>query len=325
MAVIDSSWGSSHLARSEIFNEQFKEIFQEELFAQNYVNFIESFDGSATYKISSIGELTVDQAEEGVPLPERRMDTGQFNFTVDEYVGVKVPFTDEGFEDNFLQQQALSRTPEKMARALNEYLETRVFQQQRKQTSNNANMINGQRHRLVASGANRILDLKDFAYAKIALKKANVPMTGLVAVVDPATEFNLNITSNIVDVSNNPMWEGIITTGLGNGMRFIRNIYGFDVYVSDFLDKAETAESSLTTYTGTSASHTVGDVANLFFSAANREDLPFLGSFLRTPSIRSWRDEDKRTEYYETTARFGFGLFRPENLVTIHSSEVLSA
>ena len=69
----------------------------------------------------------------------------------------------------------------------------------------------------------------------IALKKAKVADRGMVAVVDPSVEFQLNTLTNIVNVSNNPMWEGIVRDGIATGMRFVANVYGFDVYTSNYL------------------------------------------------------------------------------------------
>lgn len=320
--AIDSTWGNNHFHRNEIFNTMLKEAFREELFVSNWVNWIGDFTDGSNYKINSIGELTIDQMAEATALPDRRPDSGQFVFNINEFVGVKVPLTDVFFEDDFMANQVLSAIPERMRRAFDEYIETRVARLQREQTADDGNIINGAYHRYTANGASGQLTLDDIAYARYSLQKAGVPLTNLVAIVDPATAFNINVGST-VQTSDNPQWRGIIETGMSTGMRFVRNIYGFDIYESNFLDTVDTAETSLTDYQGNTTSGAVGYKANMFFSAGQSMDLPFIGAWRRTPSIKSWRDESKEIEYHQMSARFGLALYRPENLVTVLSSTTL--
>lgn len=328
MAIMDSTWGSTHLERNEVFSAMIKEQFRDETMARQWVRFTSELPDGNNLKINSFGELPIDQAGEGVALPTRRMDTGQFIFNIDEYVGTKVSFSDELFEDSFMASEALARAPREMMRAFDVYFETQVLAIPNKtggQTLNNSNTINGRAHRLTASGANRTLTLKDFAYAKQALKRAQVPMTNLIAIVDPATEFNFDITANLVDVSYNPQWQGIIETGLGTGTRFIRNIYGFDVYTSEYLDEYVSGETGLTNFSGSTTAPVAGDKMAIFFSAAGGDAMPFMGAFRREPGIRSWRDEDIRTEFHQMDTRFGLTLYRPENLITMWHSDALNS
>jgi len=302
-----------------------KDMFRHELFAaDNWVNFINELSDGSNFKISSVGELTVDQMAEAVALPDRRPDSGQFVMNINEFVGVKVPLTDVFFEDDFMANQVMSVIPERMMRAFQEYLETRVLRLHREQTNNDSNTINGAYHRYVANGTSREMTLEDFAYAQYALQKAGVPLTNLVAIVDPSTEFNTNIASQVQTVYN-PQWQGIIETGMGTGLRFLRNIYGFDVYVSNFLDSVDSAEGSLTDYEGNTTASVAGDKVNIFFSAADKMNLPFIGAWRRQPSIKSWREESREIEYHQMSARFGLNLYRPENMVSVISSTNLSA
>lgn len=327
MAGIDSTWGSTHLQRNEIFSAQLKEMLQDQLIAQQYVRWLNDIPSDSIrteLKINSIGELDVDDWAESVSLPDRRMDTGQFTFRIDEFKGVKVPFTDHFFETSFQAGEVLSRTPMKMKEAMDRYLEGKIMALANEQTLNDANAINSAKHRFVGSGdgtkvPTNQLQPEDFAYAKYALKKANVPMTGMVAVVSPESEFYLSTLSTLTDMSYNPRWEGIVTSGLldTTGIRFIRNIYGFDVYVSEYLAENAADEAALTTYDGTAVTSTAGYSSNMFFSVADDMVKPFVGAWGRNPRIVSWRDEDIETEYHQLTGSFGLGLYRPESLVTI--------
>ena len=326
MTAMDSVWGATHLKRNEVFTSQIKEAFEDEVFAQGMVRFINDFGDGDNYKISSIGELTIDQMSESVSLPERRPDTGQFIFNINEFVGTKVPFTDKFLEDDFLASAAIASLPRKMKRAFDEYFETQVLKLHQVQTAADQNVINNAAHRFGASGTNGEMTLNDFAYARYSAQKAKLPLRNLVAVVDASFEFNTNITATLTDVSFNPKWEGIIETGIGanDGVRFLRNIYGWDIFVSDYLD-TETATEALFEYDGSTAATTAaGDKFNQFMCLADDDAKPYIGAWRRSPKMVSWRDEDIETDYHQLSARFGLNLWRPESLITIASSTSLN-
>lgn len=327
MAIMDSVWGSTHLKRNEVFTSQIKEMFEDQIFAQNWVRMINDFGDGDNYKISSIGELQIDQMAESTALPERRPDTGQFVFNINEFVGVKVPFTDKFLEDDFLAPAAVASLPRKMKRAFDEYYETQTLKLHRVQTANDPNTINSGRHRVTASGTGRVVALEDFAYGRYVMQQAKVPLNGLVAVVDPSFEFNTNVLAAASgSVNFNIKWEGVLPQGMGDqtGTRFLYNVFGWDVYVSDYLDTATAVEGALTTYDGTNVATVVGDKFNLFFTVGEDDAKPFIGAWRRSPMIKSWRDEDIETEYHQLSARFGLNLYRPESLFTVVSSTTLS-
>ena len=178
------------------------------------------------------------------------------------------------------------------------------------QTAANTNTINGAAHRWIGQGTSETMVPQDFAKALFALQKANVPMTNLVAIVDPSVEYALNTMTNLVNVSNNPRWEGVIASGLSSGMRFIKNIYGFDVYTSQFLHKNTATENIGSPTTA------VGAANNLFFSAAP-DAKPIVGAIRQSPKVDSEYNKDLQREEYVTTARYAFKLYRPENMVVV--------
>jgi hypothetical protein len=315
MSTMNTIWGADHLERSQIWSTMIKKALEDDLEAQKWVNWLSEFPDGAQFNISSVGDFVIDEMQEGVPLPNRRPDTGQFQFVINNSIGNKAAYTDEFMEDDFLAPQVVNATPVKMKRALDEYVESKILALQGEQTLNAANLINGHRHRFAGGNSGRI-ELSDFAYAKLSLKKANVPQSNLIAIVDPSVGYQLETLSNLVNVSNNPQWEGIISSGITSGMRFIKNVYGFDVYESNYLD--ESVENALQSKSGAATDFSsIGAKANVFFSASEREILPFMGAWRRMPSLESWRDHDKRTEYHQLTARFGLKLYRPENLIVV--------
>lgn len=239
------------------------------------------------------------------------MDTGNFTFTITDYISSATYVTNKMKQDSYVMDRIVSSFVPKQNRAIMKTIEIDILAAGPDgQTVSDPNTINGARHRMVASGTNDVITIQDFAKALFALQKGNVPTTNLVAIVDPSVEYTLNTLTNLVNVSNNPQWEGIIATGLSNGMRFIKNIYGFDVYVSQNLKSgmSETVSSNSVT----------NGVANLFFSAAS-DVLPIVGSLRQPPMVDSEYNKDYQRDEYVTTCRYGFKLFRPENLVTIIS------
>ena len=55
-------------------------------------------------------------------------------------------------------------------------------------------------------------------------------------------------------------------------------------------------------------------VANLFFSTVG-DASPFVGAIRQAPKVDSEYNKDLQREEYVLTARYGFGLYRPESLV----------
>lgn len=320
MSNMNTIWGADHLERSQVWSTMIKKSLEDDLDAQKWVNWLTEFPDGAQFNISSVGDFVIDEMQEGIPLASRRPDTGQFQFVINNSVGNKAAYTDEFMEDDFLAPQVVNATPVKMKRALDEYIETNILALQSEQAAGN-NTINGHHHRYAGGGdASGRIALQDFAYAKLSLKKSNVPQSNMIAIVDPSVGYQLETLTNLVNVSSNPQWEGIVASGMTSGMRFIKNVYGFDVYESNYL--ADVSETITQKDASTSVTLT-GGKANLFFSAADKEILPFMGAWRRMPSLESWRDHDKRTEYHQLTARFGTKLYRPENLITVLSNSAV--
>lgn len=298
-----------HLIRSEIWSSQLKDVLEEELMATKYVNWLSEFPDGDTFTIPSIGAAQVDDYSEDESVNYRAMDTGQFQFSITEYLSSATYITEKQKQDSYYSAQLISSFVPKQARAIMERVETDILNLQAGQTSSNVNSINGADHRFVATGTNEIMTVQDFAKAKYALGKANVPMTQLTAIVDPSVAYALETATNLANISNNPMWEGIVSTGISTGMRFVKNVYGFDVYVSNFLADANETIGGVTTAAGK---------ANLFFSAAS-DVLPFVGAWRQMPKVDSEFNKDFQRDEYVTTARYGKKLYRPENLVVVLS------
>jgi len=306
------------LIRSELWSAQLKEVLQDELMGPSFVKFLTEFPDGTTFTIPSIGEASVRDYVENNPVVYDSLDTGEFQFSITEYKSSGHYITKKARQDAFYAAQLESAFVPKQRRAILENLETNIMAlgaggASGGQTVSNANLINGANHRWVASGTSEVMDVTDFAKALYSLKKANVGDQNLVAIVDPSVEYAMNTITNLTNVSNNPRWEGIITSGLASGMKFIKNIYGFDVLVSNYLADAGTTGAE--TIGGRSV--TVGK-CNLFFSARS-DILPFVGAWRQMPEVDGEYNKDFQREEYVTTCRYGLKVFRPENLLVVLS------
>lgn len=308
-----SSANTAYLTRSDIWSTQIKEVFEEELFAMKYVDMLTGFPDGDTFHIPSIGQAEVYDYEEGQAIQYTAMDTGEFTFTITEYKASATYITNKQRQDSYLASRLEAMFVPKQARGIMEAMEDHALRVAPDgQTASNLNTINGAHHRFVAGGTNEVMTIQDFAKAKYALRKAQVPMTNLVAIVDPSVEYEFKTQQNLVNLSNNPVWEGVVRDDMSTGMRFVFNVYGFDVYVSDWLKKgiSETI-NSVTAASG---------VANLFFSATS-DALPVVGAVRQSPKVDGDYNKDFQREEYVTTARWGMKLYRPEAVVTVISDD----
>lgn len=303
----------SYLVRSNIWSQQIKEVLLADLQATGYVNWLTEFPDGDTFNIPSVGQAQVDNYLEDTAVRYRAMDTGNFTFTITEYLSSGTYITERQKQDSFYTSKLISSFVPKQHRALMAAVEAKVFGLANSQTLSDPNTINGASHRWVASGTSGAITPNDFAKALYALKKANVPQTNLVAIVDPSVEYTINTMTNLVNVQNNPRWEGIIAEGVATGMKFVKNIYGFDVYTSQFLPAAVNETVS-------AVSSGANGVANMFFSAVSGDICPFIGAWRQMPKVDAKYNIDFQREEYVTTARYGVKLYRPENLVVVLSS-----
>ena len=313
-----------HLIRSEVWSNELKEVLQEQLEGTNYVKWLADFPGgSSTLTIPSISGSTVRNYQEDTAVVYDALDTGEFQFQIDQYLSSATYITNKAKQDVFYANELIAKFVPAQQRAIMEHVEAKIFGLQGQQTLANANTINGAKHRFRGGNASITsqLGIGDFSYAKYALKKANVPMTNLVALVPPEVEYLIENQNLNVNTSYNQMWEPLIETGATTGTRFIRNIMGFDVYVSNHL--ADITSEALQVAASTSSAPVTNGKASMFFSA-DQSVLPFVGAWAQMPKVDSEYNKDYQRDEFVTTARYGVKLYRPENLVVCVHSVALS-
>jgi hypothetical protein len=309
---------STLLTRTEVWSSELKDILRDEMMAQNYVRMLDGFPDGNTFHIPSIGQAQVDNYSEDAAVTYRPLDTGEFTFTVDKYLSSASYMTKKAEQDTFYANELMSRFVPEQERAIMEHFETTTMAAPEAGVSaNSQEAIDGIYHRM-AGGNSGVIELADFAYARYALKKANVPDQNMVAIVDPSVEFILNTLTNVVNVSNNPMFEGLVRDGIATGMRFVANVYGFDVYTSNYL--ADVSDGALPERDGSTTKNysSTNGKANLFFSASQTVN-PFVGAWRQMPEVDYEYNKDFQRHEFVTTARYGVKLYRPENMVVVAS------
>lgn len=302
---------NEHLIRTNVWSNQLKELLLDDLMAMRFVKILTDFPDGTTLNIPSIGEAETTDFAEGQAIKYNKLDTGNFTFTFDQYKYSAQSMSAKFKRDSYYSSDVLAAFVPRQHRALMEAVETRIFERANtSQTASNPNTINNAVHRWVGAGTNEVLTVQDFAKAYFALQVANVPMSNLVAIIDPTAAYTLQTLTNVTNMlSPMPMWEQVVQKGIVTGMQFRFNLFGFDVYVSNYLPRniAETVSGR---------SVTVG-VANLFFSAAPGDTLPWVGGFRQMPTVYSEFNKDLQQEEYLTIAEYGFKIYRPENMVVI--------
>jgi hypothetical protein len=305
----------THLSRANIWSTQLKDVLESKLMGFRWVKMLTELTDGDTLNIPSIGNMVATDYAEGQQVPYSAFNTGNFTFTITEYKSVGTYIYNKFKQDSFYMSEVVSSFVPKMSRAIAVSMETDMLKacapstlggKTGGQTAADSNTLNGAKHRKVGSGTSETVTIDDIRWAAYALEKGNVPLTNLVGIIDPSVAFALGSQPNLLNFSNNPQWEGVITSGLSDGMKFFKNIWGFDLYVSQHLH-VNTASEAIDGVTAAAG------VNNLFFSAAG-DVLPIVAQIKQSPKVESDYNKDYQRDEYVTTARWGSKMFRPENM-----------
>jgi hypothetical protein len=324
MPTGNTTSNTSALIRSQVYSEIILDEIQGGFLPEGMHRDVSDFADGDTLYVPTFGEVVLRDIVEDKDIPIDAVDTGQISLSISEYVGAGNYLTDKVKQDSYKLREFEATLVPKHLRAIKERYETDLLATANDQTADDPNSVNNYAHRFVASGTNDTITPEDFIYAKLAMDKADVPDEGRILIVDPLVEATLNSLTNLVNVSNNPMFEGIVESGFAKNMRFIKNIFGFDIFVSNRLPSV-TAESIDTT-TGSniaapSGSATVAaGVVNQFMCVADDMVKPYMGAWREMPSTEGYRNARRKRDEFYTTARWGFGIQRSQCLVSLLTS-----
>jgi hypothetical protein len=302
---------TQYLTRTNIWSRTIKELLLDDLKAMQWVRILSDFPDGQTINIPSIGEAMTSDYVEGIAVKYDSMDTGNFTFSFDNYKYSANAISEKFKRDSFYSADVVAAFVPRQHRALMEAVETNILSKINSgQTSSSLNAINGANHRWVAQGTNQALTLTDLASARYAKKKANVPLRNLVGIVDPSVIWSLQTQTNLVNlISPNKKWEDITVSGMESDWKFEMNVFGYDLYSSNYLPAI--AQETINAVSVTTATPCY------FFSAAGGDTMPVVGAFRQMPTVYSEFNKDLQQEEYLTISEWGFKLYRPENMVSI--------
>lgn len=273
---------------------------------------VTDFTTGTVLDIKTVGATAIQDVVEGQALAASDISTNTIKLYISDYIGDAWKVSDELRQDSVQLEQLQAMRAMEATRAIAENFETRfLIACNAGQTDASPNNVNGFAHRIASTEAGNVASLASFVKMKLAFDKANVPQAGRVALVDPVMEATINGLANLINVSYNPMFEGMVTTGFAANHKFVRNIFGWDIWTSNRLPTG-TFSDGTTSVTGA--------VANLFMSVLDDNTKPIMGAWRKQPGVEGWRESSVREDHFQTTARFGFGTQRNDTLGVLITS-----
>jgi hypothetical protein len=285
---------------------------------------VSDFGAGTTLNIKTIGDVTLQEIDEDISPTFNPIDTGNVTLSITDFIADAWAISDKLREDGAQTDQLMGARALASTRAFSEHHETRFLNVAANiQTLANINLVNGRPHRWVAGGSggtNRLMTISDFIAMKFAFNKAKMPQSGRIAVVDSGVEATLDSLTNLVNVSNNPMFEGIVTSGFAENHKFVKNIYGWDIWTSNLLPtKTATEALDASSYNLANDTAEIGDVANVFMCIADDNVKPVMHAWRRQPRTTGDRNFQKDQDEFKVTSRFGFGGQRTDSIGVIYT------
>lgn len=117
----------THLTRSEVWSSQLKDVLEDDLMATGYVNWLSEFPDGDTFTIPSIGQAQQYDYTENDGIQYNPLDTGEFQFTIDEYKASGIYITNKAKQDMYYMNQLVSQFVPKQERAIMEAVEAKIL------------------------------------------------------------------------------------------------------------------------------------------------------------------------------------------------------
>lgn len=281
---------------------------------------VSDFPAGTTLNIKTIGSASIQEVSEDQPVTYSPIETGSVTLSITDYVGDAWYITDVLRQDGTQLEQLQAARAAEATRAIQENFETRALSVlNAAQTGANPNLVNGFAHRRGASGANGQVSEKDFIEMRLAFDKANAPVMGRVAIVDPIVAATLNklvlLTSGTnYNVSQHPVFQQLVEQGFDRDHQFVTMLHGWMIWTSNRLPRITSSESALATTYGDADAMGVGAIANIFMTIADDGVKPLMGAWRQMPSVEGERNKDRGRDEFVTRARWGLGVQREDTL-----------
>ena len=278
---------------------------------------VTDFGSGTTLHIKTVGSVTIQDGAEDVPFDYTPIESGEVTLTITDYVGDAWYITDELREDGAQVEALMAARSQESTRAIQETFESRFLKKANSsQVNANPNTINGFPHRVASSvatvGSENTITLDHFIRMKLAFDKANAPMAGRVAIVDPVVAATLDRLVSIGrDVT--PFGAQILQNGFGREHEFLMNLYGWNIITSNRLPKGAFSDGTTNVTNG---------VANVFMCVADDNTKPIMAAWRRMPKVEGERNKDMRRDEFVTSARWGFGTQRVDTLGVVITDAV---
>lgn len=304
---------STAFIEPDIYSGVILRTLEDGLLPSQFYQSITGFTSGTTYNMKTIGTVTIQDVAEDVPVDYTPIESGTVTMRIQNYLGDAWYVTDELKEDGTDIPALMNARSMESSRAMKEVFESRFLSVAAAPMLGGVNTINGFNHTLVGSGTNQTIEIADFLRMKIAFDKANVPLGGRVAIVDPLTAATL--ASKVTLVSDiTPFAADILMNGFDRDHEYKFNIHGWHIFTSNRLPKGAYTIGGTTVASG---------VANIFMSIADDNTKPIMQAWRRMPSIETERNKDLRRQEFVTTSRYGFGVKRLDTLGVIVTNALL--
>lgn len=297
---------------SEVYSSFILMNLHDGLLPETFYRNVADFGSGTTLHIKTIGTVTLQEAEEDTPLIYNAIDTGEVTLTITEYKGDAWYVTDDLREDGTDIDRLLAERASESTRAIQETFESDFFRTIGNYyvANTGANAINGFAHQIVSAGTNKAFQLVDLIKLRLAFDKANVPAEGRVFICDPVVEATIN---SLITITNDvtPFGQRILEGGMARGQRFIMNLYGFDIILSNRLHVGNFNDGTTTI---------TGGVCNVAMCILDDQTKPVMGAWRRMPKSEGERNKDRARDEHVVRCRYGFGLQRLDTLAVYVTS-----
>ena len=287
---------------------------------------VTDFPAGTTLNIKTVGSAVIQEITEDEDITYNPIESGNVQLQISDYIGDAFYVTDIMRQDGAQVEQLLSMRAAEGTRAIQESFESRFLSTlDAAQTAGNTNAINGFAHRLAgnAGGGSVQMVENDLIEMRLAFDKANVPMAGRIAIVDPivAATFakTVPLASNM-DASN-PLFSALVKDGFDKEHQFVTSLHGWQIWTSNRLPKLLAGVS----IDGSTNVPSGGGVANIFMCVADDQTKPGMVAWRQTPATETDRDISKGRDEFVTKTRWGDGVQRLDTLGVIVTSATATA
>jgi len=309
--MANTTGNSTAVIESQVFSNFISTNLNDGLLPGIFFRDVSDFGSGTTLNIPTIGARTIQDVSENEALDFTPIDSNTVTLTITNQVGDAFFVTDDLREDGYAVGPLMAESALQTVIGLQEDHESKFLAQcNSAQTDAAANLVNGFAHRIASAETDDVIALSHFIDMKLAFDKANVPMAGRIAIVDPVTASTLD---GLVSITNDvtPFAERILQNGFDRDHQFLMNLYGWDIITSNRLAKGDFGD-------GTES--VTGGVANVFMSVMSDNHKPIMHAWRRTPKTETERNVGLRRDEFTTTSRFGFGVTRTDTLGIVITS-----